>query len=33
MRIFPEFLRKIRQRMAPWGVDIPLFDHPHLGRV
>jgi hypothetical protein len=33
MRVFPEFLRKIRKRMAPWGVNIPLFDHPRLGRV
>src|SRR5215470_12245043 len=33
MRVFPEFLKKIRKRMAPWGVDIPLFDHPRLGKV
>ncbi len=33
MRVFPDFLRKIRKRMAPWGVTIPLFDHPRLGRV
>jgi hypothetical protein len=33
MRVFPEFLRKIRKRMAPWGVQIPLFDHPRLGRI
>jgi len=33
MRVFPEFLRKIRKRMAPWGVNIPFFDHPRLGRV
>jgi hypothetical protein len=33
MRVFPEFLRKIRKRMAPWGVTIPFFDHPRLGRV
>ena len=33
MRVFPEFLRKIRQRMAPWGVNIPMFDHPRLGKV
>ena len=33
MRVFPAFLRKIRKRMAPWGVDIPFFDHPRLGRV
>jgi hypothetical protein len=33
MRVFPEFLRKLRARMEPWGVRIPLFDHPRLGRV
>jgi hypothetical protein len=33
MRVFPEFLRKIRARMAPWGVKIPMFDHPRLGKV
>ena len=33
MRVFPEFLRKIRKRMTPWGVNIPFFDHPRLGRV
>jgi hypothetical protein len=33
MRIFPEFLAKLRKRMAPWGVNIPLFDHPRLGKV
>ncbi|HEV8439064.1 MAG TPA: hypothetical protein VGT40_13285 [Methylomirabilota bacterium] len=33
MRVFPEFLGKIRKRMAPWGVTIPFFDHPRLGRV
>jgi hypothetical protein len=33
MRVFPEFLGKIRKRMAPWGVNIPFFDHPRLGRV
>jgi len=33
MRVFPDFLKKIRKRMAPWGVAIPLFDHPRLGRV
>jgi hypothetical protein len=33
MRIFPEFLKKLRKRMAPWGVNIPLFDHPRLGKV
>ena len=34
MRVFPDFLRKIRKRMAPWGVTIPLFDPPSaLSRV
>ena len=33
MQVFPEFLRKIRKRMAPWGVNIPMFDHPRLGKV
>jgi len=33
MAVFPEFLRKIRKRMAPWGVDIPMFDHPRMGKV
>jgi len=33
MQVFPEFLRKIRKRMAPWGVTIPMFDHPRLGQV
>ena len=33
MQVFPEFLRKIRKRMAPWGVTIPMFDHPRLGTV
>src|SRR5215813_3270394 len=33
MRVFPEFLRKIRKRMAPWGVNIPMFSHPRLGQV
>jgi hypothetical protein len=33
MRIVPEFLQKIRARMAPWGVGLPLFDHPRLGKV
>jgi len=33
MRVFPDFLRKIRKRMAPWGVNIPFFEHPRLGRV
>lgn len=32
-RVFPEFLRKIRARMAPWGVTIPFFEHPRLGTV
>jgi len=33
MQIFPGFLAKIRKRMAPWGVKIPMFDHPRLGTV
>ena len=33
MRVFPEFLKKIRARFAPWGVVIPMFEHPRLGRV
>src|SRR5438046_5540434 len=33
MTVFPEFLKKIRRRMAPWGVSIPMFDHPRLGKV
>jgi len=33
MAIFPDFLKKIRKRMAPYGVKLPLFDHPRLGKV
>jgi hypothetical protein len=33
MRVFPQFLAKIRARMAPWGVTLPLFDHPRLGKI
>ena len=33
MQIFPGFLTEIRKRMAPWGVKIPMFDHPRLGTV
>jgi hypothetical protein len=33
MAVFPEFLRKIRRRMAHYGVTLPLFDHPRLGKV
>ena len=33
MAVFPEFLKKIRKRMAPYGVKLPLFDHPRLGKV
>ncbi len=33
MTVFPQFLAKLRARMAPWGVTIPYFDHPRLGRV
>ena len=29
----PQFIKKIRARMAPWGVNLPLFDHPKLGKV
>jgi hypothetical protein len=33
MRVVPTFIKKIRARMAPWGVKLPMFDHPKLGRV
>ena len=33
MRVFPQFLAKIRARMAPWGVKLPLYDHPRLGKI
>ena len=33
MQVFPAFLAKIRKRMAPYGVNIRLFDHPRLGKV
>ena len=33
MRIVPQFIKKIRARMAPWGVELPMFDHPKLGKV
>ena len=33
MRVVPQFIAKIRARMAPWGVELPRFDHPKLGRV
>jgi hypothetical protein len=33
MRIVPQFIKKIRARMAPWGVNLPMFDHPKLGKV
>jgi hypothetical protein len=33
MRVVPQFIAKIRARMAPWGVELPMFDHPKLGRV
>ena len=33
MRIFPEFVAKIRARMAPWGVTLPPFKHPRLGTI
>jgi hypothetical protein len=33
MAVFPDFLKKLRKRMAPYGVTLPLFDHPRLGKV
>ena len=33
MAVFPGFLAKIRERMAPWGVKLPDFEHPKLGRM
>ncbi len=33
MRVVPQFIKKIRARMAPWGVSLPMFDHPKLGKV
>jgi len=33
MRVVPQFIVKIRARMAPWGVELPMFDHPKLGHV
>jgi hypothetical protein len=33
MRVFPRFLAKIRARMAPWGVTLPLYHHPRLGAI
>jgi hypothetical protein len=33
MRVFPQFLAKIRARMAPWGVTLPLYQHPRLGAI
>src|SRR5207249_3617233 len=33
LTVFTEFLKKIRKRMAPWGVNLPMFDHPRLGKV
>jgi hypothetical protein len=33
MAIFPQFMKKLRARFAPWGVALPYFDHPRLGRV
>jgi hypothetical protein len=33
MAVLPQFLGKLRARMAPWGVRIPYFMHPRLGRV
>jgi hypothetical protein len=33
MEIFPQFVTKIRKRMAPWGVNLPLYKHPRLGEI
>lgn len=33
MQIFPQFVAKIRKRMAPWGVNLPEFSHPKLGTI
>jgi hypothetical protein len=33
MKVFPQFLAKMRAKMGPWGVTIPTFDHPKLGKV
>jgi len=33
MAVFPQFLAKMRARMGPWGVTIPSFEHPKLGRL
>ena len=33
MAVFPQFLAKMRARMGPWGVTIPVFEHPKLGRL
>lgn len=33
MKVFPDFVKKIRARMAPWGVELPLFHHPRLGAI
>jgi hypothetical protein len=33
MKVFPQFLAKMRARMSPWGVTIPTFTHPKLGAV
>ena len=33
MQVFPAFVQKIRARMQPWGVTIPMFAHPRLGKI
>jgi len=33
MQIVPQFVRKIRARMIPWGVKLPMFSHPKLGQI
>jgi hypothetical protein len=33
MEIVPQFVRKIRARMLPWGVKLPMFSHPKLGQI
>lgn len=33
LRALVEGVREIREKMKPWGVNIPVFDHPILGEV
>jgi hypothetical protein len=33
MRIVPKFVAKLRARMAPWGVNLPVLSHPKLGQL